>query len=251
MESILSLEQRRHFDETGWLVLERFCAADLAGMLAEIDRLSAKCHTGVLRHEERRADGAIQLARLERLADASALLGAALRSGPLAEVAAELLGEAVLLFKDKANFKLAGGAGFSVHQDLPAYPGVSTVVSAMVALDAADVHNGCLECASGAHHEVLPQDDRGCVAPEIAAQLDFVSVPLAPGDALFFHGLAPHRSATNGSATNRRALLPTWAPASQGDRRDAYYAAKRAAFAGDPRNVKRLSLIGDFEGELV
>ena len=251
MSSLLTTQERGQFDATGWLLLRGLCAEPLPDLVAEIDRLSIPGAPEVLRHEERRDDGEVQLARLERLADASPLLRTIMESGPLAQVAAELLREPVALFKDKANFKLAGGAGFSVHQDLPAYPGVASVVSAMVALDPATVANGCLECASGAHHDVLPQDERGCVVSAVVETLVFEPVALDAGDVVFFHGLAPHRSAPNRSATDRRALFPTWAPASAGDLRAAYYEAKLSAFAGDAEGEKRLSLIGDFEGELV
>ena len=252
METMLNESQRAVFAEQGWLLLPGLCIEQLGSILGEIDRLSRPGAPDVLRHDERTSEGQVQLARLERLADASPLLGALMTDGVLARVAEELLGEPGSLFKDKANFKLAGGAGFSVHQDLPAYPGVSQVVSAMVARDASDEGNGCLECVSGAHHSVLEQDERGCVAEAVAAELVFLSVPMAPGDALFFHGLAPHRSAPNRSEHNRRALFPTWAPASEGDLRGAYYETKLATFAaGEAIGTKQISLIGDFEGELV
>ena len=37
-------------------------------------------------------------------------------------------------------------------------------VSCMVAIDDATLDNGCLEVVSGEHHEVLPIDERGCIA---------------------------------------------------------------------------------------
>ena len=49
--------------------------------------------------------------------------------GRLRELSASVLGSDVVDFKDKVNYKQPGGAGFSVHQDLPAYPGVGTVIS--------------------------------------------------------------------------------------------------------------------------
>ena len=57
---------------------------------------------------------------------------ASLVTGSLADCAAGALGEPVVAFKDKLNYKQPGGAGFSPHQDKVAYPGVERVMSAAV-----------------------------------------------------------------------------------------------------------------------
>ena len=196
------------------------------------------------------AGGTRQIARIEDFTPHSELLAAALTTGPVQAAASELLGEEALLYKEKVNFKLPGGAGFSPHQDKPAYPLVEVVLSAMVAIDDSTVANGCLEVVSGHHREQLEQDDRGCIAPAIAERLAFEPVELAAGDVLLFHALTPHRSSANRSEAPRRALFPTYNGASEGDLRTAYYAAKREAFASELPDADRvrLSLIGDFEG---
>src|SRR2546430_4590866 len=48
-------------------------------------------------------------------------LAALFASPRLLGLLAECAGEPVVLFKDKINFKLPGGAGFAPHQDAPAY----------------------------------------------------------------------------------------------------------------------------------
>jgi hypothetical protein len=56
----------------------------------------------------------------------------------------------------------------------------------------------------------------------------------------------------NASSRDRRALFPTYNGASEGELREAYYAAKAAAFAEAATGERvRLSLIGDFEGRPV
>jgi len=55
--------------------------------------------------------------------------------GVLRTVAEDALGEPAVAFKDKLNYKQPGGAGFSPHQDVVAYPGVSRVLSVLVAVD--------------------------------------------------------------------------------------------------------------------
>ena len=86
-----------------------------------------------------------------------------------------------MLYKEKINYKLPGGAGYAPHQDAPAYRFVDTHVSCMVAIDDASAANGGLEVVSGAHHELLPTDDDGCIRPDIVAALDWQPVEVRGG----------------------------------------------------------------------
>jgi hypothetical protein len=241
-------EQRQHYRTHGWLLVDDLLGITPTDLQAEIDRIAGLDDADVLHHRER-TDLGPALARTENFLTVSPILDAALRHGAVAEVAGELLGEPALLYKEKINYKLVGGAGFAPHQDQPAYPFVSSVISVMIAVDDATVDNGCLEVVSGRHHELLEQDNRGCIAAEVVSMLDFQPAPLRAGQTLFFHSLTPHRSFANTSNANRRALFPTYNGISEGELHDAYYAAKRAAFEeADPGTRVRLSLIGDFEG---
>ena len=166
------------------------------------------------------------------------------------DTASALLGEPAVLYKEKINYKLPGGAGYAAHQDAPAYRFVGTHVSCMVAIDDATVDNGCLEVASGQHAELLPTDDDGCVRHEVAAALPWRSVELGAGQTLWFHSRTPHRSGPNTSGAPRRALYPTYNAAAEGDLRDDYYRQKRQEFAEHEasRDRVQVSLIGDFQG---
>ena len=88
------------------------------------------------------------LARIENFVPYHAGL-AALLLGPqgAASSSAECCGEPVVLFKDKINFKLPGGAGFAPHQDAPAYVdfGVEHHLTLMAPVDPFTRDNGCLE----------------------------------------------------------------------------------------------------------
>jgi ectoine hydroxylase-related dioxygenase (phytanoyl-CoA dioxygenase family) len=152
-----------------------------------------------------------------------------------------------VLYKEKINYKLPGGAGYAPHQDAPAYRFVDTHVSCMVAVDDALVGNGCLEVVSGRHHELLPMDDVGCIRADIAAEMEWMPVEVMAGETLWFHSRTPHRSGPNLGSTPRRALYPTYNALAEGDLRAAYYAQKRSEL-GDSRAV---SLIGDFQGSPV
>ncbi|HEX5613951.1 MAG TPA: phytanoyl-CoA dioxygenase family protein, partial [Acidimicrobiia bacterium] len=207
---------------------------------------------GAWLHYRELTDEGPKLCRSENFVPFHAGLRALLTEGPMLDVASALLGEPAVLYKEKINYKLAGGAGYSPHQDAPAYRFVDVHVSCMVAVDDATVENGCLEVVSGAHAEVLPMDERGCVRADVVAAMTWTPVEVKAGDTLWFHSRAPHRSGPNRSSVARRALYPTYNAASEGDLRAAYYEQKRAEFAaGAGAGGVQVSLIGDFEGRPV
>jgi hypothetical protein len=241
------------FRELGWVAVDALDAGSRAALRAWTDEVAAwPADAGeVLQHFEGTDDGPL-LCRSENFLPFHDGLRALLCSGPLLEVASTLLGEPAVLYKEKVNYKAPGGAGYSPHQDAPAYPMINVHVSAMIAIDDADETNGGLEVVSRRHHELLPLDERGCIAAATAAELEWEPVPLAAGQTLWFHSRTPHRSAPNHSRFPRRALYPTYNAASEGDLRDAYYETKLAVFAGAaPGDRARVSLIGDFEGRPV
>jgi ectoine hydroxylase-related dioxygenase (phytanoyl-CoA dioxygenase family) len=205
----------------------------------------------VLQHFEG-TDAGPMLCRSENFVPAHAALRALLCDGALVDIAGALLGEPAVLYKEKVNYKLPGGAGFSPHQDAPAYPLIDVHVSAMVAVDDADATNGGLEVVSECFHEVLPLDERGCIDASVAARFEWTPVSVRAGQTLWFHSRTPHRSGPNPTARPRRALYPTYNAAREGDLRAAYYETKRTAFESAPTGDRsRVSLIGDFEGRPV
>jgi hypothetical protein len=243
------------FQARGWVVLDVLPRSTRALLASWADEVSAFPEaSGVLQHRER-TDTGPQLCRSEHFVEVHAGLREVLTSGPMLEAASALLGEPAVLYKEKINHKLPGGAGYSAHQDAPAYPMIATHVSAMVAIDDADADNGGLEVVSACFDRLLPTDDRGCVDPSVATTLEWEQVSVPAGTTLWFHSRTPHRSGPNRSSRPRRALYPTYNAAREGDRRAEYYAAKAAAFTtggpGGPGDRAQVSLIGDFEGRPV
>ena len=146
----------------------------------------------------------------------------------------QLLGEEVVLFKDKINFKMPGGDGFKPHQDLQAgwerY--ASYFVSALVCIDEATIENGCLELAEidssfhlGNNWEPLTEEQ--------TAGLKFRPAPTKPGDLVFFDSFTPHGSAPNMTNRPRRLYYATYNKLSEGDHLAAYFADKHASFPPD------------------
>jgi hypothetical protein len=176
----------------------------------------------------------------------------ALVEGGLRAIVEEALGTPAVAFKDKMNYKQPGGAGFSPHQDVVAYPGVNRVLSVLVAVDDCSLESGCLWLASGIHSE-LPTDERGAVRADLVAELTFEPAELRAGDAVCIDGFAPHYSEANRSASARRVLVASYAPVSEAYSRAQYYEARRTtmtdASARDGRF--RISTLADFDGDEV
>jgi hypothetical protein len=234
-----------HFVEHGWLLTRSHDAVD--AVRAWVDEVAAWPDEGPWLHHRELTDAGPQLCRTENFVPFHDGLRALVTTGLMLATASALLEEPAVLYKEKINYKLPGGAGYAPHQDAPAYRFVETHVSCMVAVDDARVGNGCLEVVSGRHQAVLPMDDVGCIHPDVVADLDWTPVEVRAGETLWFHSRTPHRSGPNLGPTPRRALYPTYNAAAEGDLRAAYYEQKRAEL-GDGAAV---SLIGDFQGRPV
>jgi hypothetical protein len=242
-----------HFAEHGWLLTSSLGDTSVDELQSYVDEVSSWPDAdGEWLHYRELTDDGPALCRTENFVPFHPGLRSLLTDGPLLDVASGLLGEPAVLYKEKINYKLPGGAGFAAHQDAPAYRFVATHVSCMVAVDDATADNGCLEVVSGMHQELLPTDDVGCVRGDLAASYDWLTVPVKAGETLWFHSRTPHRSGPNHSTRPRRALYPTYNAASEGDLREAYYRKKLDELAAiDSAGTVQVSLIGDFQGRPV
>ncbi len=241
----------------GWLVVDDAIDDTALKMLrTATDELASWAASGGpgLHHFEQTATGPA-LARSERFADVHDQLGPFVRSGIAPDVVAAVLGEPAVLFKEKVNYKLPGGAGFAPHQDAAAYRFVDHHISVMVPLDPATIDNGCLWFARGHQDGRLTTDDRGRLTDDIVASLDWQPVEAEPGQLVAFDSYAPHRSESNHTQIPRRGLYLTYNAARKGSFRDRYYADKAAEFAAAGRTFAsgtvRISISDDFLGQPV
>jgi 2-aminoethylphosphonate dioxygenase len=161
------------------------------------------------------------------------------RHGRLMETVSRLFGEQAILFKEKINFKMPGGAGFKAHQDQQA--GWSTYaplfITALVGIDASTLENGCLEVAPGWHKQGLLGEEWKPLDDQRIAEVGLKPVPTSPGDVLLFDSYVPHASAENMTGAARRILYLTYNRLSDGDQRERYYRDKFAAFPPDVARV--------------
>ena len=240
-----------HFATHGWVLTRSHDRVE--DVRAWVEEVAAwPDDDGPWLHHRELTDHGPKLCRSENFVPFHPGLRGLLTTGPMLDAASALLGEPAVLYKEKINYKLPGGAGYAPHQDAPAYRFVERHVSCMVAVDDALVGNGCLEVVSGMHHEVLPTDDAGCIRADVVATLAWAPVEVQAGETLWFHSRTPHRSGPNPGPLPRRALYPTYNALAEGDLRAAYYEQKAAELAAaSPDDRVPVSLIGDFQGRPV
>lgn len=238
------------FAERGWVLSKPFTQAEIERLVEWITEVQHWDDGGEWMNHYEMIAGSPRKCRTEYFTPFHSGLRELLTAGVIRSAAESLLGEPVALYKEKINYKLAGGAGWEAHQDAPAYPFIDAHISCMIAVDAASAANGCLEVVSGMHHELIPTDARGCIPADVVPTMSWQAVPMEAGDVLWFHSRTPHRSGDNSSPQHRRAVYPTFNAIREGDLRETYYAAKRDELRRTSATGERvrISLIDDFRG---
>ncbi len=236
----LDAPARAAYDRWGWCIVRGFFAANevdaLCGWTDELTGLPEVPGRHMLYREVSALDHATRLVqRIENFCPFHAAFDRAIRHGRLRSAVESLMGERAVLFKEKINFKMAGGAGFEPHQDQQAGWSVYAplFVTAMVALDDATLENGCLEFATMPRQTALiGREWSPLSASEMSTDL-LQPVPTRAGDVVFFDSFVPHASKANRTTRQRRVLYLTFNAAAHGDHRATYFAAKRANFPPD------------------
>ena len=147
----------------------------------------------------------------------------------------DCFGEEGILFKDKINLKMPGGAGFNPHQDSQAgwddY--AKFYLTAMISVDNSTVQNGCLEFAYGHNKSGLIGKLWKPLSDKDMKNMKFIPIVTKPGDAIFFDCYAPHKSEQNLTNKPRRILYLTYNKLSEGDHREKYYLDKYKNYPPD------------------
>jgi hypothetical protein len=228
-----------HYAATGWASVPGFfSAAEAAQISAWIDELFNRPEmpgAHMVYHEDKLGDASVRLVqRIENFCPFHPGFDQ-LVNGRLKASVERLLGRAAVLFKDKINFKMPGGAGFEAHQDQQA--GWSRYAplffTALVCIDPATVENGCLEIADAPRLSGLIGEEWKPLTASQMTTFDLKPVLGEPGDVLFFDSYVPHASKPNHTDRARRILYLTYNAKAYGDHRERYFAEKRANFPPD------------------
>ena len=139
------------------------------------------------------------------------------QSAPLIQALTQLIGPEIEFLSVKAVFKNAKTSFNSPwHQDWHYWQG-SPKISVWIALDDATPENGCLRLVPGSHRSVVEMEDiddgKGFnrrIHEEALMDRPIETVPIAAGDAIFFHDLALHASCPNINGQDRWTTIATY-----------------------------------------
>lgn len=233
-------EDIAHFRQHGYLVMRGlFDAAEMADIRAWTDEVQHWPETPG-RHMMYFQDSQCEPGRriLNRLENFLAYHDRfnKLANGPgMKGICSQLFGEEAVLFKDKINFKLPGGDGFTPHQDAQAgWERYGTLhISVMVAIDKATRENGALRIASSHGLSRLIGGEWTPLTEQEMEGMAFEILEMEPGDVAFFDSYTPHMSDPNLTPNPRRALFISYGKLSEGDQLARYYADKRESYPPD------------------
>jgi hypothetical protein len=235
----LTPQQLAHYAGKAWVAVPGFFSseqtAQISSWVEELERRPERPGVEMVYHEPKLDDPSVRLVqRIENFCEFHAEFGKLVR-GRLQSAIEALIGEPAVLFKDKINFKMPGGAGFEAHQDQQA--GWSRYaplfLTALVCIDPATVENGCLEIADAPRFTGLIGEEWKPLTPDQMAGFDLKPLPCRPGDVIFFDSYVPHASKPNRTDRARRILYLTYNAKTHGDHRVQYFAEKRANFPPD------------------
>ena len=240
----LAANQVAAFRRTGWVAARAFFTAEETAKIgAWTDELLAMPEVRgehmVYYEASLKTPDVKVVQRIENFCPYHAAFDGLVRGGRLARAVSQLMDGDALLFKEKINFKMPGGAGFEPHQDQQAGWSVFAplFVTALVCIDKATIENGCLEMTDAPRFAGLIGQEWTPLTDAEMASFSITPVPTEPGDVLFFDSYAPHASKPNMTNNARRILYLTYNLEADGDHRTAYYDAKRANF---PPDIERL-----------
>lgn len=208
-----SASQVEAFQRDGYIIAKNLFSLDEVQLLLSTARGDRSVEDGALR----RADGEGGITRLRVWnQEGDDVYGLVARSRRVVETMQTLLGDEVYFYHSKMMLKepRTGGA-WAWHQDYGywynngcLWPDMG---SCLIALEAANKENGCLQVLVGSHRvgrvDHIKVGDQTGADPErvdlLMNQLPLVYVEMDAGDAIFFHGNLLHRSDQNRSDRSR------------------------------------------------
>lgn len=227
------------YRQTGLLIAPDFLSAeDLSALQSEANRLRTLAETGAL--EKWRSaprptvDGKLTWERIDPLVDISPAIEEFARTPAILSLAAALIDDEPMLWKDNLIYKLPGDRGYLLHQDQAYFqdfePPPDKLVRIALALDPLTADNGTVTFYLGCHSTLLPGTEEAPrdVRPDLLNGERGWPVITDAGGLIAFHTMVPHLSSANRSSRTRRMLYLTYSAKTYGASRATYYAARRA-----------------------
>ncbi|GAM20760.1 hypothetical protein SAMD00019534_039350 [Acytostelium subglobosum LB1] len=234
---IINEEQANSFNEKGFLVVKNLLTEEekvnLVKWTNEIRDMPPTKGKWMQYYEINASTNEKQLCRTENFTPFHDGIRSIVKGDKLMGTLSQLIGQPVLLFKEKINYKQAGGGGFPPHQDAPAYVQLGQVhhITAMLAVDASTVANGCLFVVPGSQKAgMLPMETDNTISREWCSDKEWIPVECEVGDVLIFGSYIAHKSGTNTTASSRNAIYLTYNAECDGDKHALYYDEKRRLF---------------------
>lgn len=218
----MTSDQRAHFHERGWLVVDQVIPDGLrAELLGDLDAIDVEVEAQLRSLPAQRSfileAGAITFRpHLVALSDAARQASTA---PVIVDLCHDLVGNDVRLYWDQMVYKKPDKPrDFPWHQDNGyAYVDPQQYLTVWVALEDATADNGCPRVASGAHLEGTLEhhyvDPLGYVCFDPATHIPSTAIAEVPaGGAVVFSSLTPHMTGPNLSSGVRKAYILQYAP---------------------------------------
>jgi ectoine hydroxylase-related dioxygenase (phytanoyl-CoA dioxygenase family) len=217
----LTLEERRFYDENGYLLKKRLIPLEwIEQIKKEIDGLHERMATQPLEgigiswevfDDPSKPRRILQLMHSELVSPA---LNSVLRCAVMLDIIEDLIGSDISLYHSKLLMKAArDGTAIPWHQDYAYWKREDNrplMVNCQLAIDGATRENGCIQFVPGSHtwglqeHERVQRTFGVFLAGHYYEREDAVGVEMEPGDGVFFSSLIIHGSAPNQSNQDRR-----------------------------------------------
>ena len=211
--------EQAFYNENGYVLKRGLISADeISHIEREIaglhERMAEETLDGVGISWEELEDKPARIRQLMHSEVVSAGLNRALRCSEMLDIIEDLIGPDISLYHSKLLMKAArDGTAIPWHQDYAYWKRADNrplMVNCQLAIDGADEENGCIQFIPGSHRWGLQEHERaqtsfGVFLPgHYRRREDAVSVPMQPGDGVFFSALTIHGSGANASDRGRR-----------------------------------------------
>lgn len=242
-ESMSVSDYREDFDKNGYVHIKDFFNEDDINLIAKnVQHLhDAPEVPGKYMKYHETVNGKRQLARVEYFVKYYEEINDLFRN-KLKPFVEQITGKELNIFKDKLNWKLAGGNGFKAHQDHPAWNDfdINYFVSLAVFADDCTIENGCLEMVKGKHRDGILKNNYisgGGICDDVIDSSIWEPVLSKRADLVIFDSYVPHKSEKNTTDSSRRIFYFTFNEASEGDYYEEYFVKKREEF---PPDIERI-----------